>query len=394
MRRFVQMREIVKNCQCSPTIELEPVFRCRMPKSDRLPGRCRYNRAMQLSDFDYELPDELIAQYPNADRRGSRLMHLDGATGAISDHRFEEFERFFRPADLLVFNDTRVIKARMLGVKDSGGRIEVMVERVLDNRRALAMLRASRAPKIGQRIVLDGGTELRVVSRNSDLFELHFPDDVFAVLDRHGQIPLPPYIQRAAGSADESRYQTVYAREPGAVAAPTAGLHFDAAMLAALLESGVDAAYVTLHVGAGTFQPVRDGDIDRHVMHQEWYRIPRETVLAIQQARAQGGRICAVGTTSLRALESAALGSETQPAGEIGAGSGETRLFIRPGFRFRIVERLLTNFHLPRSTLLMLVSAFAGLENVRRAYQHAVEKRYRFFSYGDAMLIEAVNRAG
>jgi S-adenosylmethionine:tRNA ribosyltransferase-isomerase len=349
---------------------------------------------MRLSDFDYKLPDELIAQIPTADRRGSRLMRLDGNSGDISDHRFEEFGHFFKPADLLVFNDTRVIKARVFGIKDSGGKVEIMVERVLDARRTLAMLRASRAPKVGQRIVVGGGTELRVVSRENDLFELHFSEDVFAVLDRYGQIPLPPYIEREAASADESRYQTVYAREPGAVAAPTAGLHFDAAMLQALLGSGVRAAYVTLHVGAGTFQPVRDDDIDRHVMHQEWYRVPKATALAVSEARARGGRICAVGTTSLRALESAALASGPQIGGEIRVGSGETRLFIRPGFRFRIVERLLTNFHLPRSTLLMLVSAFAGLENARRAYRHAVEERYRFFSYGDAMLIEGAVQDG
>jgi len=332
---------------------------------------------MRLSDFDYKLPDELIAQLPSAERRGSRLMHLDGVSGAISDHRFEEFADFFKPADLLIFNDTRVIKARMFGIKDSGGKVEVMVERVLDARRTLAMLRASRAPRIGQRIVLGGGTELCVVSRENDLFELHFPEDVFAVLDRFGQTPLPPYIERAAASADESRYQTVYAREPGAVAAPTAGLHFDAAMLETLRASGVDAAYVTLHVGAGTFQPVREGDIDRHVMHEEWYRVPEATAQA----------------TSLRALESAALASGSQVGGEIQTGSAETRLFIRPGFRFRIVERLLTNFHLPRSTLLMLVSAFAGMGTVRRAYRHAVEERYRFFSYGDAMLIEGALQA-
>jgi S-adenosylmethionine:tRNA ribosyltransferase-isomerase len=250
------------------------------------------------------------------------------------------------------------------------------------------MLRASRTPKIGQHIVLGKGTELDVVSREHDLFELGFPEDVFAVLDRYGRIPLPPYIERAAVPSDESRYQTVYASEAGAVAAPTAGLHFDEAMLKALLASGVAAAYVTLHVGAGTFQPVRDDDIDRHVMHEEWYRIPAETAQAVQHARAQGGRICAVGTTSLRALESAALDGELRVGREIQTGSAETRLFIRPGFRFRVVERLLTNFHLPKSTLLMLVSAFAGLETGRRAYRHAVEERYRFFSYGDAMLIE------
>ncbi len=343
---------------------------------------------MQLSDFDYILPKELIAQAPAANRRGSRLMHLDGSQGVISDHRFEELGRFLKPGDLLVFNDTRVIKARMFGIKDTGGKVEIMIERILDARRTLAMLRASRAPKIGQRIVLGKGTELDVVSREHDLFELRFPEDVFAVLDRYGRIPLPPYVERAAVSADESRYQTVYAREPGAVAAPTAGLHFDEAMLDALLASGVGAAYVTLHIGAGTFQPVRDDDIDRHVMHEEWYRVPEATALAVRRTRAQGGCVCAVGTTSLRALESAALDGEARVGGEIQAGSAETRLFIRPGFRFRVVERLLTNFHLPKSTLLMLVSAFAGLETVRRAYRYAVKERYRFFSYGDDMLVE------
>jgi S-adenosylmethionine:tRNA ribosyltransferase-isomerase len=343
---------------------------------------------MQLSDFDYELPEELIAQIPAADRRGSRLMHLDGVSGTVSDHRFENLDHFFKPGDLLVFNDTRVIKARMFGTKNTGGKVEILIERVLDSRRTLAMLRASRAPKTGQRIILGKGIELDVVSRDDDLFELSFPEDVHAVLDRYGQIPLPPYIERAPNPTDEARYQTVYAREPGAVAAPTAGLHFDESMLEALRATGVNIAYVTLHVGAGTFQPVRDDDIDRHVMHGEWYRIPEATALAVHRTRAQGGRVCAVGTTSLRAMESAALDAEARANGEIRAGSGETRLFIRPGFRFRTVERLLTNFHLPRSTLLMLVSAFAGLETVKRAYRHAVHERYRFFSYGDAMLVE------
>ena len=321
-------------------------------------------------------------------------MHLDGASGAISDHQFAQFGQFFKPADLLVFNDTRVIKARIYGTKDTGGKVEVMVERVLDARRALAMLRASRTPKIGQRIPLSNGAELVVLSRENDLFELHFSEDVFEVLDQCGQIPLPPYIERQATLADESRYQTVYARQPGAVAAPTAGLHFDETMIESLRAAGVDMAYVTLHVGAGTFQPVRDDDIDHHVMHQEWYRVPEETALAVRRARERGGRICAIGTTSLRALESAALGGASSVAGEIQAGNGETRLFIRPGFQFRIVERLLTNFHLPRSTLLMLVSAFAGREAVRGAYRHAVQEHYRFFSYGDAMLIEAAVQNG
>ncbi len=338
---------------------------------------------MQLSDFDYELPDELIAQAPLASRRGSRLMHLDGVSGTISNYRFEDLVDFFRPGDLLVFNDTRVIKARLFGVKDTGGKVEIMIDRVLDADRALAMLRASRTPKPGQRVIIDDGVHLNIESRENDLFVLTFPENVFAVLDRFGQVPLPPYIGRSPDAADEARYQTVYAAYPGAVAAPTAGLHFDETMVERLAQAGIESAYVTLHVGAGTFLPVREENVDRHTMHAEWYRIPEATVQALERTKARSGRVCAVGTTSLRALESAAC--ET---GAVCAGSAETRLFIRPGFRFRVVQRLLTNFHLPRSTLLMLVAAFAGLDNVMRAYHHAVQERYRFFSYGDAMLLE------
>ncbi len=338
---------------------------------------------MKLSDFDYDLPESLIAQVPLPDRRASRLMHVDGVSGAIHDHRFEELVNFFREGDLLVFNDTQVIKARLFGTKDTGGRIEIMIDRVVDTRTALAMLRASRTPRAGQRITIDGGTDLLVLSRHDDLFLIAFPEDVLATLDRLGHVPLPPYIARQAEAADESRYQTVYARQPGAVAAPTAGLHFDEAMFGSLKRIGAETAYVTLHVGAGTFQPVRESDVGRHVMHAEWYSVPETTAQAIRRTRRQGGRICAVGTTSLRALESAASGD-----GEVFPGSGDTRLFIRPGYQFRVVERLLTNFHLPRSTLLMLVAAFAGLENIMRAYRHAVEMQYRFFSYGDAMLLE------
>jgi S-adenosylmethionine:tRNA ribosyltransferase-isomerase len=338
---------------------------------------------MKLSDFDYDLPESLIAQVPLPDRRASRLMHLDGVTGAVHDHRFEELVHFFREGDLLVFNDTKVIKARLFGVKETGGQVEIMIDRVLDAHTALALLRASRAPRAGQRITIDGNTELVVLSRQDDLFQLAFPEDVLATLDRCGHVPLPPYIGREAEAADESRYQTVYARRPGAVAAPTAGLHFDDAMLGSLKRMGAETAYVTLHVGAGTFQPVRESDVGRHVMHAEWYSVPETTAQAIRQTRERGGRICAVGTTSLRALESAARSD-----GELLPGSGETRLFIRPGYQFRVVERLLTNFHLPRSTLLMLVAAFAGLENIVRAYRHAVEQQYRFFSYGDSMLLE------
>ncbi len=338
---------------------------------------------MNLSEFDYDLPASLIAQAPLADRGASRLMHLDGVSGAIAGRQFSDFPDFHREGDLLVFNDTRVIKARLFGEKDTGGRVEVMIDRVIDDGTVLALVRASRAPRAGQRIIIQQGTELEVVSRQDDLFVLRFPGNALAILDQFGHVPLPPYIERDAVVADETRYQTVYARQPGAVAAPTAGLHFDQAMLNTLKRMGVSVAYVTLHVGAGTFQPVRDPDIDRHVMHAEWYSVPESTVQAVRNARVQGGRICAVGTTSLRALESAALDK-----GVVRPGSAETRLFIRPGYQFKVVERLLTNFHLPKSTLLMLVAAFAGMENIGRAYRHAVKERYRFFSYGDAMLLE------
>ncbi|HUL97678.1 MAG TPA: tRNA preQ1(34) S-adenosylmethionine ribosyltransferase-isomerase QueA [Usitatibacter sp.] len=336
---------------------------------------------MRLADFDYELPPELIAQHPGAERSASRLLHLDGRTGAIEDLRFTEIVGLIAPGDLLVVNDTRVIKARLHGRKDSGGEVEILVERVLDAHRALAQVRASKPPKPGRTIAV-GASELRVVARQGDFYELEFADGVFATLDAHGEVPLPPYITHAAGAGDEARYQTVYARAPGAVAAPTAGLHFDEPLLAALAAKGVARAAITLHVGAGTFQPVRTDDVGKHVMHSEWYDVPAATVSAVAAARARGGRVVSVGTTALRALESAAAGGALQ------AGTGETRLFIVPGYRFRAVDRLVTNFHLPRSTLLMLVCAFAGRESVLAAYAHAVRERYRFFSYGDAMLLE------
>jgi S-adenosylmethionine:tRNA ribosyltransferase-isomerase len=337
---------------------------------------------VRLSDFDYELPPELIAQHPAESRTASRLLHLDGRTGAIEDLRFPDIETLLSPDDLLVVNDTRVIKARLHGHKDSGGEVEVLVERIVDDRRALAQVRASKAPKVGRRLVL-GGEEVFVAGRQGEFWELEFPRDVLASLDAHGEVPLPPYITHPADSSDEARYQTVYARTPGAVAAPTAGLHFDDALLARLAAKGVARASVTLHVGAGTFQPVRTDDVSKHVMHSEWYSVPEATVQAIAKARAAKGRVVAVGTTALRALESAAR------EGQIRAGTGETRLFIVPGYEFRVVDRLVTNFHLPRSTLLMLVSAFAGRANIDSAYEHAVRSRYRFFSYGDAMLLEA-----
>jgi S-adenosylmethionine:tRNA ribosyltransferase-isomerase len=339
---------------------------------------------VKLSDFDYELPPDLIAQVPAAERSASRLLHLDGRTGALADCRFRDIVGLVAPGDVMVFNDTRVIKARLTGRKASGGRVEMLVERVLEHDRVLAQVRASRAPREGGVIIIDGAGEAVVLARRGEFFELRFRDcaDVFALLERHGSVPLPPYIDHVPDATDEARYQTVYAREPGAVAAPTAGLHFDEPLLAALRGRGVAITHLTLHVGAGTFQPVRVEEVAAHEMHSEWYHVPRTAVDAIARARKAGGRVVAVGTTSLRALETAAAG------GELVSGYGETRLFIVPGYRFRVVDRLITNFHLPRSTLLMLVSAFGGMDNIRRAYRHAVERRYRFYSYGDAMLID------
>ena len=338
---------------------------------------------MRIEDFDYELPQDLIAQHPAAERAASRLLHVDGKTGAMEDRSFRDIVELVDAKDVLVFNDTKVIKARLHGRKDTGGEVEILVERILDPSRALAHVRASKPPRAGRQIVLARGGIVEVLGREGELFELLFLDGpVLDVLDAWGEVPLPPYIEHAPEAEDEKRYQTVYARAPGAVAAPTAGLHFDAAILDALRAKGVALASLTLHVGAGTFQPVRVDEVSRHVMHSEWYSVPQETVDAISAAKLRGGRVVGVGTTTLRALESAAA------AGELTAGTAETQLFIVPGYRFRVVERLLTNFHLPRSTLLMLVSAFAGTENIRRAYAHAVKQRYRFFSYGDAMLLE------
>ncbi|MHB8165308.1 MAG: tRNA preQ1(34) S-adenosylmethionine ribosyltransferase-isomerase QueA [Sulfuricella sp.] len=339
---------------------------------------------MKTSDFDFDLPPELIAQFPTQERSQSRLLHLDGASGGLEDRQFADLPQFLKPGDLLVFNDTRVIKARLFGVKDSGGKLEVLIERVLDERHALAHIRASHAPKPGSDLLLAGKIAATVEERQDELYRLRFAGEtpLLELLEQYGSLPLPPYITHAPEALDETRYQTVYARYSGAVAAPTAGLHFDAAMLETLEKIGVKTAYVTLHVGAGTFQPVRVEEIAEHHMHSEWYTVPQQTVDLIRLAGAEGGRVMAVGTTSLRALESAAAG------GELEAGSGETNIFIFPGYRFKVVERLLTNFHLPKSTLLMLVSAFGGMENIRCAYRHAVENRYRFFSYGDAMLIE------
>jgi S-adenosylmethionine:tRNA ribosyltransferase-isomerase len=329
---------------------------------------------MKLADFDYALPPELIAQHPAEERGASRLLHLDGRTGVLQDLAFADLPRLIDARDALVLNDTRVIKARLHGAKESGGRIELFIERITGANEALALLRSSHAPKPGARLKLGDGVAAEVLGREDDLFRLRFTEPVAAVLERCGDLPLPPYITHAPGAQDAERYQTVYAENPGAVAAPTAGLHFDQKTLRKIQNNGTTIAKVTLHVGAGTFQPVRSDIVEEHKMHFERYAVPPETAAAIR-----GKRVLAVGTTSLRALESAAATGEAE---------GETNLFAYPGYRFRVVDRLLTNFHLPKSTLLMLVAAFAGLENIRRAYAHAIEQRYRFFSYGDAMLIE------
>jgi S-adenosylmethionine:tRNA ribosyltransferase-isomerase len=337
---------------------------------------------MRTDDFDFALPERLIAQYPLERRGASRLLFAHG--DMLEDLRFSDLLRLVKHGDVLVLNDTRVIKARLYGCKESGGKVEVLVERVLDEREALAQLRASHAPKSGSVLMLAGCLPVEVKGREGEFYRLRFAGDepVLTLLERYGSLPLPPYISHVADAEDEQRYQTVFAREAGAVAAPTAGLHFSQDMLKALRDKGATIAFVTLHVGAGTFQPVRAEYIREHTMHREWYEIPKTTADAIIRARDAGGRVIAVGTTSLRALESAAGNGELQ------AGSGETNIFITPGYRFRVVDMLLTNFHLPRSTLLMLVCAFGGMEQMMAAYRHAVEKEYRFFSYGDAMLIE------
>jgi S-adenosylmethionine:tRNA ribosyltransferase-isomerase len=335
-----------------------------------------------LSDFDFDLPQELIAQTPLPERSASRLLQVDG--DRLADRAFSDIVEVLRAGDLVVFNDTRVLKARFFGVKESGGKVEVLVERVVDNRTVHAQVRASKSPQPDSAIRLADAFDVQVGERAGEFYTLRFPSDVFELIDRHGRLPLPPYIAHDADAFDEQRYQTVYARQPGAVAAPTAGLHFDQALLDALAAKGVRFAFVTLHVGAGTFQPVRNENLAEHRMHTEWYTIPQETVDAVRTARTAGRSVVAVGTTSMRALESA---SQT---GELQAGSADTALFITPGYAFKTVDRLITNFHLPKSTLLMLVSAFAGYRQIRAAYAHAIAQRYRFFSYGDAMLLTRI----
>lgn len=332
-----------------------------------------------LSDFDFDLPQELIAQMPLPERSASRLLHVDG--DALADRAFTDIVDLLMPGDLLVFNDTRVLKARFFGVKGTGGKVEVLIERVIDHRTVHAQVRASKSPQQGSCIRLADAFDVQVGERVGEFYTLQFPSDVFELIEQHGRLPLPPYIEHDANEFDERRYQTVYAKAPGAVAAPTAGLHFDQTLLDALRNKGVQTAFVTLHVGAGTFQPVRTENLAEHKMHSEWYTISQETVDAVRAAKAAGRNVIAVGTTSMRALESASQ------SGTLQAGSADTALFITPGYSFKTVDRLITNFHLPKSTLLMLVSAFAGYRQIRAAYAHAIEQRYRFFSYGDAMLL-------
>lgn len=334
---------------------------------------------MKTSDFDYALPEELIAQHPAPERAASRLLHLDGPSGALEDLAFADLPRFIRAGDLVVVNDTRVVKARLFGRKSTGGRAEVFVERVVSEFEALALMRSGHHTRAGTHLVVGDGVAAEVLAVEDDLYRVRFAEPVLQVLERCGNVPLPPYVRHAPEAADAERYQTVFAEKPGAVAAPTAGLHFDRAMLERLARAGARLARITLHVGAGTFQPVRCEELERHRMHSERYEVPQPTLDAIAAAREAGDRVLAVGTTALRALESWA---------QSGAAAGETSLFIYPGFAFRVVDRLLTNFHVPKSSLLMLACAFGGTDNLRRAYAHAIAQRYRFFSYGDAMLIE------
>ena len=340
---------------------------------------------MRVSDFSFDLPSELIARFPMAERTGSRLMVLNGNNGEIADLGFKDILAQLNAGDLLVFNNTRVIPARMFGQKSSGGKIEVLVERLIDKNTVLAHIRASKSPKVGAELLLEGKAKATMVARHGALFELKFQGDqsVLSILDEIGHMPLPPYIDRPDENSDRERYQTVYNEKPGAVAAPTAGLHFDDALLEQIKAKGVELAFVTLHVGAGTFQPVKVDEIADHIMHVE---VPDEVVAQIKKTKASGGRIVAVGTTSVRSLESAAKSAQEKGT-ELTAFYGDTDIFITPGYEFRLVDALLTNFHLSESTLLMLVSAFSGYSHIMNAYRHAISEQYRFFSYGDAMFL-------
>ncbi|MDP2379003.1 MAG: tRNA preQ1(34) S-adenosylmethionine ribosyltransferase-isomerase QueA [Pseudohongiella sp.] len=349
---------------------------------------------MQLSDFDYYLPDELIARYPGETRSGSRLLCLDRHSGATRHHIFRDILDMIQPEDLLVFNDTRVIPARLFGHKASGGRVEVMIERMLSDNIIIAQVRASKSPAAGTLLKLVCPTsaetlDAEVLGRQGEFYHLRFLSDesLIDLLDRFGHMPLPPYIDRADEQSDLTRYQTVYGRRPGAVAAPTAGLHFDDQLLAALREKGVDLAFLTLHVGSGTFQPVRTDNVLEHKMHSEWIDVPDSVVEQVNACKLRGGRVIAVGTTSVRSLETAAVNAKLSGSQGLIAYSGDTDIFIYPGYEFSVVDAMITNFHLPRSTLMLLISAFAGRSNVMQAYQEAIRQQYRFFSYGDAMFI-------
>ncbi len=337
---------------------------------------------MKRTDFHYDLPPALIAQSPLEQRSASRLLCFDKLSGGLKDRKFSDLPALLNPGDLLVFNNTKVIPARLYGIKASGGRVEILVERLLNQQECLAQVRASKSPKAGGLLILEDGSELRVLGRQDSFFHLKFVNgDLMALLQNLGHMPLPPYITREDTDRDRRRYQTVYAQTPGAVAAPTAGLHFDQALLDQLDQKGIQSTTVTLHVGAGTFQPVRVDNIEDHDMHAEWLEVPQSACDAIEAARAHGGRVVAVGTTAVRSLETAAQGGQLQPY------SGDSRIFIYPPYQFKVVDAMITNFHLPESTLIMLISAFAGREQTLAAYRHAVDKHYRFFSYGDAMLI-------
>lgn len=338
---------------------------------------------MRRQDFNFDLPNELIAQYPADRRTDSRLLVLDKNTGEVADQQFVEFVDMLSPDDLLVFNDTRVIPARLFGAKETGGKVEVLIERILDNQRVLAHVRSSKSPKVSSKILLEGDAGVVVRGRQDGLFELDFSaiDDIHVFLEKHGHMPLPPYIERSDDNIDHERYQTVYSKTPGAVAAPTAGLHFDEATLEEISNKGIEQTFVTLHVGAGTFQPVRVDNILEHNMHAEYVEVSQAVCDKVKATKAKGGRVIAVGTTSVRSLESASQSGEIKPF------KGDTDIFIYPGYEFKTVDAILTNFHLPESTLLMLVSAFAGTQNILQAYIHAIDEEYRFFSYGDAMFI-------
>jgi len=349
------------------------------PVGDRLAGTMR--AVMKRADFEFDLPKRLIAQNPMAQRSASRLLVLDGESGAYQDRRFVDLPGLLQPGDLLVFNDTRVVPARVFGRKPTGGQVEVLLERVTGPRTAWVHMRASKVVRKDGLIDLPGGERARLVDRDDDLFLLEFTCEVFGFFETHGRLPLPPYISREVEADDQERYQTIFARDRGAVAAPTAGLHFDQGLVAQLRERGINAAFVTLHVGSGTFAPVREQDLDSHRLHREHLNVSAETCEAVAATRRAGGRVVAVGTTVVRSLESAAADGVLAPF------SGDTQMFIRPGYRFRVVDALVTNFHLPGSTLLMLCAAFAGREVLLSAYRHAIDAEYRFFSYGDAMFI-------